>query len=338
MSPKDDSTTVEHSPLPEDQHNNDKATTSDTEEEDTKPTQPIKDKDTLDNPEKPMPIPTIVINNSEGGNVEPLPDSPTTPEETVQQEEHDQHTREEPVLHDEPDEIVDEEQHVDMDVKEQQQQDDSNEEHVEQQHQPTKEDHRHDKETEPISPAANNNTDIAMMDEPDVTKEHKPSQQPPSPPVEPESPDNEQSSSHIQAKDEKPSTSSPVESELIEQESPIPKEEQQPSTESQVTTGLSTIQQQQQQDDDDDDDETPLYQRRIQPPSPSVVDFYAGKTVLLTGSTGFVGKAVLWKLIQSLGSSIGKIYLLIRSGSNKRSKIGRPADRIKNEILNNKVK
>ena len=85
--------------------------------------------------------------------------------------------------------------------------------------------------------------------------------------------------------------------------------------------------------------------RSVQPsPEPAslqlspVVDFYRGKTILLTGATGFVGKAVLWKLVQSLGPSLGKIYLLIRNGSNKRSKIGRPADRIKSEILNNKVK
>ncbi|KAI9498954.1 male sterility protein-domain-containing protein [Zychaea mexicana] len=68
-----------------------------------------------------------------------------------------------------------------------------------------------------------------------------------------------------------------------------------------------------------------------------VTEFYRGKTILLTGATGFVGKAVLWKLVQSLGPSLGKIYLLIRNGSNKRSKIGRPADRIKSEILSNKA-
>ncbi|KAI9310265.1 male sterility protein-domain-containing protein [Dichotomocladium elegans] len=68
-----------------------------------------------------------------------------------------------------------------------------------------------------------------------------------------------------------------------------------------------------------------------------VADYYNGKTVLLTGATGFVGKAVLWKLIQSVGTKIGKIYLLIRSGSNKRHRIGRPTDRVKSEILNNKA-
>ncbi|KAI8149990.1 male sterility protein-domain-containing protein [Fennellomyces sp. T-0311] len=68
-----------------------------------------------------------------------------------------------------------------------------------------------------------------------------------------------------------------------------------------------------------------------------VAEFYRGKTILLTGATGFVGKAVLWKLVQSFGPSLGKVYLLIRNGSNKRSKIGRPADRIKSEILSNRA-
>lgn len=68
-----------------------------------------------------------------------------------------------------------------------------------------------------------------------------------------------------------------------------------------------------------------------------VSKFYKGKNILLTGATGFVGKAVLWKLIHSLGDSIGKIYILVRNGNTKRSKMGRPNDRLKNEILNNKV-
>ncbi|KAG0165159.1 hypothetical protein DFQ30_008902 [Apophysomyces sp. BC1015] len=68
-----------------------------------------------------------------------------------------------------------------------------------------------------------------------------------------------------------------------------------------------------------------------------VFDFYRHKGILLTGVTGFVGKAVLWKLISSLGESMGKIYVLIRSGGNKRHKLGRPADRIQNEIIQNKA-
>lgn len=67
-----------------------------------------------------------------------------------------------------------------------------------------------------------------------------------------------------------------------------------------------------------------------------IAEFYRGRSVLLTGATGFVGKAVLWKLLSALGDDVAKIYVLIRNGSNKR-KMGRPKDRLKNEILSNKV-
>lgn len=68
-----------------------------------------------------------------------------------------------------------------------------------------------------------------------------------------------------------------------------------------------------------------------------VLDFYRKKNILMTGATGFIGKALLWKLIQALRQEIGFIYILVRSGSNKRSKIGRPEERLRNEIFNNKV-
>lgn len=68
-----------------------------------------------------------------------------------------------------------------------------------------------------------------------------------------------------------------------------------------------------------------------------VMDFYRHKNILMTGATGFIGKAVLFKLLKSLRQDVGLIYVLIRSGSNKRTKMGRPLDRIRNEILNNKV-
>lgn len=68
-----------------------------------------------------------------------------------------------------------------------------------------------------------------------------------------------------------------------------------------------------------------------------VIDFYKNKNILMTGATGFVGKAILWKLIQALRQEIGSIYILVRSGSIKRSKIGKPEERLRNEIFNNKV-
>ena len=69
-----------------------------------------------------------------------------------------------------------------------------------------------------------------------------------------------------------------------------------------------------------------------------IIDYYKNKNILMTGATGFIGKAILWKLIQSLRHHLGQVYILIRSGSNKRSKIGRPAERLKNEIFSNKVR
>ncbi|CEP10517.1 hypothetical protein [Parasitella parasitica] len=68
-----------------------------------------------------------------------------------------------------------------------------------------------------------------------------------------------------------------------------------------------------------------------------VIDFYRNKNILMTGVTGFVGKAILWKLIQALRQDLGYIYILVRSGSIKRSKIGRPSERLRNEVFNNKA-
>ncbi|KAI9277448.1 male sterility protein-domain-containing protein [Sporodiniella umbellata] len=67
-----------------------------------------------------------------------------------------------------------------------------------------------------------------------------------------------------------------------------------------------------------------------------IVDFYRQKNILITGATGFIGKAILWKLIQSLKGDIGYVYILIRSGG-KHNKTARPAERLKNEILDSKA-
>ena len=56
--------------------------------------------------------------------------------------------------------------------------------------------------------------------------------------------------------------------------------------------------------------------------------FYAGKNVLLSGCTGFVGKVLLEKLFRSC-PEINKIYIMVRP---KRNKL--PMERVKNEILN----
>ena len=43
-----------------------------------------------------------------------------------------------------------------------------------------------------------------------------------------------------------------------------------------------------------------------------IKDFYKDKTIFLTGTTGFVGKVVLEKLLRSM-SSLKRIYLMVRA-------------------------
>lgn len=54
----------------------------------------------------------------------------------------------------------------------------------------------------------------------------------------------------------------------------------------------------------------------------SVSDFYIGKTVFITGGTGFMGKVLLEKLLRSC-PGVSKIYLLIRSrkGQNAQERL-----------------
>ncbi len=59
----------------------------------------------------------------------------------------------------------------------------------------------------------------------------------------------------------------------------------------------------------------------------SVKEFYRDKTVLLTGSTGFVGKVVLEKFIRSL-PEVKRFYILVRPKAGTK-----PIDRIKREIF-----
>ncbi len=59
----------------------------------------------------------------------------------------------------------------------------------------------------------------------------------------------------------------------------------------------------------------------------SVFKFYEGKTLLVTGTTGFVGKALMEKLLFSI-PNVKKIYVLIRA--KKGSKLD---ERFKKEVL-----
>jgi alcohol-forming fatty acyl-CoA reductase len=66
----------------------------------------------------------------------------------------------------------------------------------------------------------------------------------------------------------------------------------------------------------------------------SIRKFFAGKNVLLTGSTGFLAKAVVEKLLHDL-PGIGQIYLLIRPRPKPNGGFIDPRERLREEVLNN---
>jgi fatty acyl-CoA reductase len=49
---------------------------------------------------------------------------------------------------------------------------------------------------------------------------------------------------------------------------------------------------------------------------PSIVDFYAHKDVLITGSTGFLGKCLLEKILRSV-PDLGSVFVLTRTKRGK---------------------
>lgn len=65
-----------------------------------------------------------------------------------------------------------------------------------------------------------------------------------------------------------------------------------------------------------------------------IKDYYRHKTILITGATGFVGKAILWNLLKVAGNDLEKVYVLIRP---KRISAGSPSQRILDEIINTPV-
>ncbi|KAG1149463.1 hypothetical protein G6F37_006150 [Rhizopus arrhizus] len=66
----------------------------------------------------------------------------------------------------------------------------------------------------------------------------------------------------------------------------------------------------------------------------SLEAFYHQKSILLTGATGFIGKAVLWKLLHSLSDSVDKIFILLRPNRLNQNS---PERRLREDILSNKA-
>jgi len=63
----------------------------------------------------------------------------------------------------------------------------------------------------------------------------------------------------------------------------------------------------------------------------NVKQFYKGKTILITGCTGFLAKVILEKILRSC-PDVGKIYLMVRP----KQKMD-PMKRIEMEILTSQV-
>lgn len=62
-----------------------------------------------------------------------------------------------------------------------------------------------------------------------------------------------------------------------------------------------------------------------------VADYYAGKTIMLTGGTGFIGKVLVEKILRCC-PDVDKFYLLIRPKAGQD-----PQQRIKKEFVECKV-
>ena len=63
----------------------------------------------------------------------------------------------------------------------------------------------------------------------------------------------------------------------------------------------------------------------------NIKDFYAGKTIFLTGTTGFVGKVVLEKILRSL-PMIKKLFIMVRGKKGMTVR-----ERFEKEILSSEI-
>lgn len=63
---------------------------------------------------------------------------------------------------------------------------------------------------------------------------------------------------------------------------------------------------------------------------PTIPDFFAGKNIFITGATGFLGKALIEKLLRS-APKVGTIYILLRP------KRGKELDERLKTLINDRV-
>lgn len=54
-------------------------------------------------------------------------------------------------------------------------------------------------------------------------------------------------------------------------------------------------------------------------PKPTIPEFFSGKTIFITGGTGFLGKVLIEKLLRDC-PNVKTLYLLVRSKKNKSAK------------------
>src|SRR5258708_2012236 len=68
----------------------------------------------------------------------------------------------------------------------------------------------------------------------------------------------------------------------------------------------------------------------------SIREYFAGKNLLITGSTGFLAKAIVEKILRDLPEA-GRIYLLIRPRARADGSLVEPKERLREDLLRNSV-